>query len=94
MNGLGKLLAMNYAEGIGDDSAPRATLRETQYQSLLSRVRMNMDLMRDNRCKLPTSVPTGQEYASDAISCRSQILKMGLETGDGSCDQSKWSPKN
>ncbi len=87
---LSKSLAMNFAEGIADNSAARATMRETQYNSLINRVRLTMDLMRDNRCKLPTSVPTGKEYVSNAISCRADTLSSGSASGPPSCDQSKW----
>lgn len=90
LNNLSKSMAMNFAEGIGDNSAQRETMRETQYQSLLSRVRMTMDLMRDSRCKFPTSVPTGKEYASAAIACRGEILSTGRSATEGPCDQSKW----
>ena len=58
MEHLKKSLAMNFADGIGDNSAPRATMREAQEQSLLGRVRLTMDLMRDNHCRMPASVPT------------------------------------
>jgi hypothetical protein len=92
MEQLKKSLAMNFADGIGDNSAPRATMREAQYQSLLGRVRLTMDLMRDNRCKMPTSVPTGVEYASAAIACASARMEAGGASSTASCDQSKWVP--
>lgn len=84
-----KSLAMNFAEGIGDDSAARATMREAEYGNLLARVKLTMDLMRDNQCKLPESVPTGEEYASSAIACQTDKMSLGV-VSPASCDQSKW----
>lgn len=89
---LSRSLAMNFAEGIGDDSAARATMREAQYNTLLSRVRLTMDLMRDNRCKLPAAVPTGREYVSSAIACRTDTIG-GSSASSERCDQSKWVPE-
>lgn len=88
---LSKSLAMNYAEGIGDSSAVRATMRETEYSNLLTRVKLTMELMRDNHCKLPASVPSGVEYASSAISCQADKLSTGAPS-PAACDRSKWVP--
>lgn len=92
MEHLKKSLAMNFADGIGDNSAPRATMREAQDQSLMARVRLTMDLMRDNHCKMPTSVPNGVEYASTAITCRTDQMHSG-SLNPPSCDQDKWVPR-
>ena len=92
MEHLKKSLAMNFADGIGDNSAPRATMREAQEQSLMGKVRLTMELMRDNHCKMPTSVPTGVEYASNAISCRTEQMHSG-SANPPSCDQDKWVPR-
>lgn len=94
MEHLKKSLAMNFADGIGDRSAARATLRENQYQSLLTRVRLTMDLMRDNRCRLPASVPTGEEYVGSALTCASDRISAGGTDTPPSCDQSKWTPQS
>ena len=92
MEHLKKSLAMNFADGIGDNSAARATMREAQEQSLMGRVRLTMDLMRDNRCRMPTSVPTGVEYADAAITCRTDQMSSG-SLNPPSCDQDKWVPR-
>lgn len=92
MEHLKKSLAMNFADGIGDNSAPRATMREAQDQSLMARVRLTMDLMRDNHCRMPTTVPTGVEYASSAISCRTDQMSSG-SLNPPSCVQDKWVPR-
>ena len=91
-----KSLAANFAEGVGDNSAPRATMRETQEQTILANVRMTMDLMRDNRCKLPTSVPNGGEYIGSALQCKTDRLKAEVDGTAGepaACNQSKWLPE-
>ena len=92
MEQLKKSLAMNFADGIGDNSAARATMREAQDQSLMARVRLTMDLMRDNHCRMPTSVPTGVEYSGSAITCKVNMMNSGTSSPP-SCDQAKWVPK-
>lgn len=92
---LSKSLAMNFAEGIGERSAPRATMREAQYSNLLNRVRMTMDLMRDSRCRMPASVPTGQEYVDSALTCHTDMLRAEMDratTLPESCNRSRWVP--
>ena len=92
---LSKSLAMNFAEGVGDNSAPRATMREAQYNNLLTRARMTMDLMRDNHCRMPASVPTGEQYTGAALTCHTDMLEAQLArktTLPDSCDQSRWTP--
>lgn len=92
---LSKSLAMNFAEGVGERSAPRATMREAQYSNLLNRVRMTMDLMRDSHCRMPGSVPTGEEYVDSALTCRTDMLRAEIArstTLPDSCNRSRWVP--
>lgn len=96
-----KQLAANLAEGIGDDSAIRATMRESQNQTTLDRARMTMDLMKGNGCKMPTSAPSANRYLTPALACQTDELKQSTARMTGastdtslpdSCDQTKWQP--
>lgn len=94
---LSKSLAMNAAQGIGERNIQRATRREAQYSNLLTRVRMTMDLMRDSRCEMPASIPTGEEYMSNALACRTGMLEAEIARSTSlpdSCDRSRWVPEH
>jgi hypothetical protein len=102
-----KLLAMNTVEGIGDNSAIRATMRETQNGNALEKARMTLDLMKGNGCKLPTSAPGGSRYMSAALDCEKAKLDQtlarqaqGYRSWDlrnmppppSECDMANWRP--
>lgn len=102
-----KKLAMLSAEDFGDNSAIRATMRETQSNNVLTQARMTMDLMKNNGCKGPTSAPSSTRYLSAALSCRTALLKQDLAATRArydkspppttdypvECDQSTWKAK-
>src|SRR5207248_2717613 len=73
--GASKSLAMLQADGLIDNSAPRATMRETQSANILEKARITMDLMKNNGCKGPTSAPSGDRYLSNALECKTAVLK-------------------
>lgn len=90
--GFSKDLAANNAEAIGDNSAPRATLRAMEDSNTLARAKMTLDLMRDNRCTLPKAAPDDITYLLPALTCATDRLKArGTETPP-SCDRSSWKP--
>jgi len=95
LDNLSKSLAMNFAEGIADRRRSGSTVREAEYNNLLTRVRLTMDLMRDNHCRMPTSVPTGEEYVGSALKCRTDMLEAQLQSATlpESCNISKWQAK-
>jgi hypothetical protein len=67
--GASKKLAMLKVEGIFDNSAPRATMRETQSTNIMEQARFTMDLMKNNGCKGPTAAPSADRYMSAALDC-------------------------
>ena len=90
-----KDLAMNAAEDIGDDSAPRATMREAENNNTLAQARLTMDLMKNNSCTMPTAAPDASRYFSSALSCHSDMLRaryQGSHDQPASCDRAKWVP--
>ena len=89
-DGVSKDLASNFAEGLGDNSAPRATLRAIEDSNSLTQAHMALDLMRDYHCPMPKDAPASAYYLSAALTCDTDRLKAkGSDTPD-SCDRSKW----
>lgn len=89
-DGASKDLAANNAASIGDNSAPRATLRAVEDANTLTEARIALDLMRDNRCPLPKTTPSYIWYLSAALTCSTDRLKAGAGQSPASCDRSTW----
>lgn len=85
-----KTLAANYAEGVGDNSAPRAALRATEDANSLAQAHMTLDLMRDFRCPMPKSAPFAIFYLLPALTCATDRLKMSGSKSPPSCERAKW----
>lgn len=83
-------MADNYAAGVTDDSAPRATMRAAQDQVSLLRAEITLQLMRDFRCPLPSRAPSRMTYSLDAMKCRTEQLKGNSKAPE--CDYSTWTP--
>ncbi|ALJ12641.1 hypothetical protein [Sphingopyxis macrogoltabida] len=91
--GASKKLAMSMADGLGDTSAIRKTMRETQDANVLAEAQQTLNLMVAHKCSLPTTTPKGGLYLIPAIECRTARLKqdMGeISSSDEACDMSKW----
>lgn len=92
--GASKSLSYNMAVGLVDNSAPRATLRETQNSNILAQARLTLDLMMANSCRLPTSAPS-PKYLTSALQCRHDEIKAEVERSTitpASCDRTQWKP--
>jgi hypothetical protein len=90
--GFSKDLAANNAAGLADNSAPRATLRAMEDANTLARARITLDLMRDNRCTMPKSVPDAVTFLLPALTCATDRLKARGTESPASCDRSTWQP--
>jgi hypothetical protein len=82
-------LAQNSASEIGDNSAPRATLRAMEDNNALMRAQMTLELMRAAGCSLPPRAPTMGTFFLDALDCQTERLRGG-RTGEGACDTASW----
>ena len=89
-DGVSKDLAANVAEGLGDNSAPRATLRAIEDSNSLTQAHIALDLMRDYHCPLPKDAPDSAYYLSPALTCATDRLKARGSDSPESCDRSKW----
>lgn len=85
-------LAAGFAESVGDNSAPRATLREMENANALSTAKIALDLMRDNRCPMPKSAPSTATYMSAALTCRTDRFKATGTESPESCKRENWKP--
>lgn len=86
-------VATRFADGVGDNSAPRATLRAIEESNDLLKANMTLQLMRENKCALPKSAPSGAGYISAALDCSTQRLKVGYEASKAVCDRANWVAK-
>lgn len=89
-DGASKELATNSAEGIGDNSAPRATLRALEDSNTLAEAKMTLDLMRDHHCPMPKSAPARIFYLLPALTCANDRMKASGSVSPASCDQQTW----
>lgn len=83
-------LAMNNARSIGDNSAPRATLRAMEDSNELAKAQMTLQLMSDNKCPLPSRAPSWTTYTVEAMEC--QTARLGGDFDSPECDFKTWKP--
>jgi hypothetical protein len=83
-------LADRVAEGVADNSAPRATLREMQEANDLAIAAMTLQFMRDNRCTMPTRAPNGAGYIGAALACRTAQLRATGSQTPAECNRETW----
>lgn len=85
-----KDLGESIAAGVSDNSAPRATLRAIEDSNVLLRAQHTFEIMKLNKCTMPSRAPTGARYMLDALECRNERL---LGTKDSpKCDRKTWTP--
>jgi hypothetical protein len=83
-----KEAALSSANGLGDNSAPRATMRQIEIANNLSIIQANIALMAQNKCPPRTAPINPGVYLSEALSCSLAILKS--EKDPPACDKSTW----
>jgi hypothetical protein len=87
-----KSLALTYAEGVGDNSAPRDTSRKIEESNDLARASMMLTLMQAHHCSLPDHAPSHARYMSNALTCATDMLRSGGEVPP-SCKTETWQAK-
>lgn len=85
-----KEMAAIYAEGVADNSAPRATLREQRTTNELQIIRLNVDLMVQHRCPIPALPITRSAYLLNALTCANERLRNPSATSPAACDRETW----
>lgn len=82
-----KNLASNSADEIGDNSAPRATLRNIEDLTGMTTANLLYAMIKDNKCPLPKSAPQTATYFASALTCASDRLKTASPE---SCKRETW----
>lgn len=75
---ISKQMAIRQADEVLDNSAARATMRETQNASGISQASMTLDIMKAKGCTLPDFVPSASRYGLASLICankRQEIRK-------------------
>ncbi len=70
-----KRVAMEGADGVGDNSAPRETMRQLKIVNLNLMRQMNLDMMIAGKCPLPTNPVGDGEYLVNALECSTKITQ-------------------
>jgi hypothetical protein len=71
-----KKLALNQAHENIDNSAIRATMRQSEDNNVLAQARITMDLMKNNGCKSPTYAPSASRYALSSLKCSAVLEEL------------------
>jgi hypothetical protein len=85
-----KGMALTWAEGVGDNSAPRDTSRKIEQSNFLARASMMLTLMQAHHCQLPDHAPSDARYMSNALTCSTDLLRSGADAP--SCKMDTWQP--
>lgn len=85
-----KAMASRWASSVGDNSAPRATLREMEDSNGLAQAQIVLTLMQASRCPLPDHAPSIKRYFSAALACSTARLKSSSDVPE--CKMETWQP--
>lgn len=85
-------LAQSNADGIADNSAPRATMRAIRDSNELMRAQMTLDLMRAHNCPMPDRAPNEATYMLGAMECATARLRQSGSSAIPACDVNTWVP--
>lgn len=85
-----KSMAMIYADGIGDDSAPRATMRELKELNLKVDQLILLEFMKEHDCEFESAPPSMSLYLSSALECANDQLQGNYESEK--CKRDNWTP--
>ena len=83
-----KLISLEDAQGIGDDSVYRAMLHELKIGNYYKVRELNLTLMQANKCPLPSDPVYPSEYMIDALSCATEQVKGNANSPK--CDFNSW----
>eukprot|EP00919_Chromeraceae_sp_WS-2016_P016758 GHVR01040063.1.p1 GENE.GHVR01040063.1~~GHVR01040063.1.p1 ORF type:complete len:133 (-),score=10.37 GHVR01040063.1:55-453(-) len=88
-----KELSAIWADGIVDDSAPRATNRELKALNGRMIQSMSIDMMIAKNCPLPDQPSSFVIYLSPALACSTEGYKGTKESIAAKCDRATWQPR-
>lgn len=82
-------IASEFAEGVGDNSAPRAQMRELRAGNAWAQIQTMLTLMQMNNCPPVARVVSGTPYMLNALSCSTDRLR---SSNPDSCNRKNWKP--
>jgi len=83
-----KLIASEISEGIGDDSAPRATLKEIRISNEWKKIDISINLMAQNKCSPLAYTPNPANYLTAALNC--SMARTKGENDTIVCNKQEW----
>jgi hypothetical protein len=83
-----KSISWIWVNGVGDDSSVRATSRELEISNWLAVMNMDLTLMIQSKCPLPSYSPKLASYASSALDCVKAQRSGKKEPPE--CNRDKW----
>lgn len=86
-------MADRFVEALGDNSAPRATMREMREANDLALAAMALQFMRDNKCMIPKRAPNTGTYLSAALDCAKARRESASSTTPPVCERENWTAK-
>lgn len=94
-----KEISHQYASGVFEDSAMRATHQTTVIGNHLQLIELNLRLLEAAKCALPREPITQDAYLSAALDCQTAGLKLKMPRGGEKptvpteCDRKLWKRK-
>lgn len=79
-----------FSNGLGDNSIPRATMREMEINNQLQLININTQIMIQSKCALPTTPMDIGTFAGPAIACAAARMKLPGATSLPECDLNRW----
>ena len=86
-------MADRVVDDLGDNSAPRATLRETRESNDLALATMTVQIMRENKCPQPKRAPNSSTYLMPALDCSKARREAGGSETPAACKRENWTAK-
>ena len=84
-----KNLGANLSRSLTENSAPRATLGKLEDLELLTMAGMIYQMMKDQKCPLPTTPPSATSYVMAASTCDLERLRQ-RSSNIPECNRENW----
>ena len=88
INGETKGIALIMAEGLGDNSAPRQTNRNTEINGKFQLININLQLQIQNKCPVRKTPINPMLYIAEALDCN--LARLKDEKNSPACDMMNW----
>jgi hypothetical protein len=87
-----QLLAQKQIAALGDDSAPRATMRAAEASAEYGRAQANLSLMVSLHCPAYTHPIGPDRFLNAAAQCQLAVRKPGASGVPAECKRADWKP--